>query len=100
MQQWHQFNLKRLAEKREALLKELKEKTDKEEVQWTLLGDRSFAEFIWQDNDKKLLGKYVNNEQKEDVFRVIISHHDEEKIFRQMQRQSPQLAKDVIRLFK
>ncbi|MCH2207147.1 MAG: radical SAM protein [Lentisphaerales bacterium] len=100
MQQWHQFNLKRLAEKREALLKELKEKTDKEEVQWTLLGDRSFAEFIWQDNDKKLLGKYVNNDQKEDVFRVIISNHDEEKIFRQMQRQSPQLAKDVIRLFK
>ena len=70
------------------------------ESKWTLVGDRTFAEFIWQDNDQVLLEKYVKDDNENSTCKVIISLHDEEKIYRRMQRQSPQLAKDVIRLFK
>jgi anaerobic magnesium-protoporphyrin IX monomethyl ester cyclase len=98
-EEWHTFNLGRLAKKQEALLKELKSHVCQEKTSWTLLGEREFADFIWQDNDTELLDLYVENCPTEEALPVIISLHNEEKIYRRMQRQTPHVAGRIIRLF-
>ena len=95
---WHKFNLKRLSEKRENLLINLKESVDAGKV-WTLLGEREFADFIWQEQ-KNVVDHFKESvELTDEVIPVIISKHDEEKIYRRLKRSKEHFADQCIRLF-
>ncbi|MCM8534401.1 MAG: radical SAM protein [Lentisphaeraceae bacterium] len=99
-EKWRQFNLERLSKKRSALLTELKTKVEDENMKWTLLGDRDFAQFIWQESPSSVLEKFTEDNSQENTQKVIVSLHDEEKIFRKLQRESALEKDEIIRLFK
>ena len=95
---WHEFNLKRLREKQDALLINLQHLVEAGK-DWTLLGERDFADFIWKDKPT-VVERYKESVQPGEVTTpVIISKHNEEKIFRRLKRTENVLADQCIRLF-
>jgi anaerobic magnesium-protoporphyrin IX monomethyl ester cyclase len=96
---WHEYNLQRLEGKRRELLQSLDKIVD-EGKQWTLLGEREFADFIWDAGSEKVNEMYNDSDDvKGDVTAVIISLHNEEKIYRDLKRSSESDAGRCIRLF-
>ena len=95
---WRQFNLQRLAEKRRALLDNLHLEVPAGE-KWTIHGERAFAEFIWETADEQVLAAYVEDAKVEQALPVIVSRHDEEKIYRRFTRDGKIPRKKIIRLF-
>ena len=95
---WHEFNLTRLREKQENLLINLQDivKCGKE---WTLLGERDFADFIWQNKNELLKNFKDGASPSEEITPVIVSKHNEEKIYRRLKRSQNNLAEKCIRLF-
>ena len=95
---WHDFNLQRLHEKQEGLLINLQEIVSQGK-KWTLLGERDFAEFIWQREDQLTKNFTENADFKEDITPVIVSRHNEEKIYRKLRRSKEEIPDQCIRLF-
>ena len=98
-EKWKQFNLRRLEEKRQKLLADLDQSVE-DGRQWTLLGEREFADFIWTEGSEKVAGMFNGDIGVIDtVTPVIVSLHDEEKIYRRLKRTSKVQADQCIRLF-
>ena len=95
---WHEFNLERLHEKQENLLINLQDIVSKGK-KWTLLGERDFAEFIWKDENGLLKNFTESADNMKEVTPVIISRHDEEKIYRKLWRSKEEIPDQCIRLF-
>ncbi|MCM8539830.1 MAG: radical SAM protein [Lentisphaeraceae bacterium] len=95
---WHEYNLTRLREKQDALLINLQQLVQ-DGKNWTLLGERDFAEFIWDGNQSLVNNFKKDVEPGEEATPVIISKHNEEKIFRRLKRTEIVLADKCIRLF-
>jgi anaerobic magnesium-protoporphyrin IX monomethyl ester cyclase len=95
---WHDFNLQRLAKKRRELLESLSASVN-EGKQWTLVGEREFADFIWDANISQINESFSDGsdiDEEETV--VIVSLHNEEKIYRKLKREA-QNSRNFIRLF-
>ena len=95
---WHNFNLQRLREKQDALLINLQQIVN-DGKKWTLLGEREFADFIWQGKEQVLSSFEDAANIGGEVTPVIISKHNEEKIFRRLLRTKGVQAEECIRLF-
>lgn len=88
---WREFNLKRLAEKQEQLTTALQTEIANGKS-WSFKGDEAFAEVLLNDEDVKL----SQVEEEGDVI-VIVSRHDEEKIYRRLLRAGSK--KTILKLF-
>ena len=88
---WRDFNLKRLAEKQAKLKDSLSQMIGAGKT-WSFLGDESFADFLLK--DQKFSASRVESDG--DVL-VIISRHDEEKIYRRLLRDG--CKKELLKLF-
>jgi len=93
---WHKYNLERLEAKRAALLRELQNRCPPGST-WEHLGDPDFASFI-AERDPELASRQVQEGQGAKLS-VIISHHDEEKIYRRLLRADDPRAKSCLKLF-
>ena len=97
---WHDFVGTRFAARRQGLLEALK-KVVHAGKRWILLGDPEFAQFIWNDPDAAQLRAALVGENAPPEFHqiVIVSRHDEEKIWRQGMRTMPNAYRHALRLF-
>ena len=88
--EWEEFTQGRLRRRQRKLLNELVEKLDTG-IEWTLLGDIDFAQFLWDKGGERVADAFaddedsvIGNNQKQ---LVIVSEHDEEKIWRRIKRE-------------
>lgn len=95
---WHEFNLQRLREKQDGLLINLQDHVSRGK-KWTLLGERDFAEFIWERDDSIAKNFSETGDLSEEITPVIVSRHDEEKIYRKLRRSKKNFSDQCIRLF-
>ena len=99
--EWDEFRENRLRLRKEKLAKELLREIDFGKC-WTLLGERNSASFLWHKEDRianTFVEKNENHFDTENRQIVIVSEHDEEKIWRQLARQAPDKAKNILRLY-
>lgn len=95
---WHEFNLQRLREKQDVLMINLEEIVNSGK-KWTLLGEREFADFIWS-HPKQVVSNFEEDAKIDGIVTpVIISKHNEEKIYRNLVRTGGVLSEQCIRLF-
>jgi len=97
-EKWHTFNLHRLSEKRRVLMNELSRAVAAGRT-WSIMGEREFADFIWDSADSVVLDAFSESGSEESL-PVIISRHDEERIYRRLKRQKINKERKIIRLFK
>jgi radical SAM superfamily enzyme YgiQ (UPF0313 family) len=93
-EQWQVSVEKRLNKRRGELTKKL-QKLVAQGATWTLLGDEDFAGFLVEHADLKAALKPGDPE----AVPVMVSHHDEEKIWRRMKREHPDRATRALRLY-
>ncbi|MFH0878419.1 MAG: radical SAM protein [Lentisphaerota bacterium] len=95
---WNDFSAQRLEVKRDSLLARLKQSV-REGRRWRFMGDREFAGFLWESGDPALEQARTDSTEDHNAALVIVSRHDEEKIWRGLRRQNPSLAQKALRLF-
>jgi len=93
---WKSFVNERLAERKKKLLVSMIERINKG-GKWAFKGETDFAGFIFDSDFKTVFTESMTDEKSAD-FIVIVSRHDEEKIYRRMKR-SPSQLPEILRLF-
>lgn len=103
--QWHSHVAARLESRKESLIKEIN-RLGKTGKRWFLIGDIDFADFL--DSIDEVAKRYRNpdmpfpsgsNDLHECNIPVIVSRHNEEKIWRNLKRFNPSLADKALRLY-
>ena len=97
LQTWRNFCNRRLEARRRKLVEALRSAVASGRA-WHLLGDAAFAGFLLDD---ELLNKTRDSSEtpRPDALNVIVSPHDEEKIFRRLMRRDKAGARKALRLF-
>lgn len=100
LSRWRNFVETRFTARRKKLIEALK-KVVHAGRHWILLGDPDFAEFIWNDPDaKQLQAALAEVDESTGSYQiVIVSRHDEEKIWRKGMRTLPNAYRHALRLF-
>jgi len=94
---WRAFLDERLSARKAALVGKLAAETSAG-ARWRFLGDRDFADFVFQNAEcRDSLGRLVSDDSFD--LTVIVSRHDEEKIFRRLLRDKSRPQKKVLRLY-
>jgi radical SAM superfamily enzyme YgiQ (UPF0313 family) len=99
VKRWHSFAAERLGTRQQRLVAALLKVVDSG-LGWELMGDPDFAEFIWKDPqaDQLRAAMGCNGGSKAQQL-VIISRHDEERLWRRGMRAAPDLYRHALRLF-
>jgi hypothetical protein len=95
-QRWSDFTCQRMAKRQKRLISEVKQRIS-DGQNGTFLGDRDFADFLLADNS---IASSLDKGSEQKDFTVIISRHDEEKIFRKLLREGQISPENTIRLFQ
>ncbi len=99
VEEWDTYTAERLRQRQERLLSDLNGRLDSAST-WTLAGDRDFAEFLWERGGAQVTRTFNDGTPRDnDCQLVIVSRHDEEKIWRRMKRSEPCEAENALRLF-
>lgn len=96
MGMWAKFLSDRM-EKRKARLLEKLSASVGQGLKWFFLGEKDFADFIFNSDDELIFNNRVTNRNSAD-FAVIVSRHDEEKIYRRLIRTMTN-PKNILRLY-
>ncbi len=98
---WKAFIDARLEGRKSALIDKLAAALTSGARKWILLGEKEFAGFIWRAENPLISLAFSEGECRlddESLVIVIVSRHDEEKIYRRLLRQEKPRAR-IIRLF-
>ncbi|MBN1669682.1 MAG: radical SAM protein [Kiritimatiellae bacterium] len=98
VQRWDAFCAERLAERKKRLVTAL-QKAVAGERRWTLIGERDFAAFLWERGGEPVCAAYDENASDDAHLPVVISRHDEEKLWRRLARTNPARAGNALRLY-
>ncbi len=93
LSRWNEFLADRTEKRKTSLRREIAERVALGR-KWAFFGDCDFAAFLFDD----CLEGYVEEKGMED-FLVIVSRHDEEKIFRRLLRDRKTCRGDILRLY-
>ena len=93
---WKDFVDKRLEERKKKLLVSMIERINKG-GKWAFKGVSEFGGFIFDSDFKTVFTQSMTDENSAD-FLVIVSRHDEEKIYRKLKRSSSRLP-EILRIF-
>ncbi len=100
VKRWQGFAAERLAVRKRRLVSALLKAVEAGRC-WRLMGDADFAEFIWQDPQAERLRAAVcraaGGAQAQQL--VIVSRHDEERLWRRGMRTDPDTYRHALRLF-
>jgi len=99
VQEWNRYVGQRLTERQTRLLERLRAAIQGG-GRWNFLGDRDAARFIWDQGHADLIPWLApESDPGSDSVTVIVSRHDEEKLWRRRQRNNPAAAARDIRLY-
>lgn len=96
MKMWSAFLNERM-EKRKAELLDRLSSNVRRGLKWFFLGEKNFADFIFNSDEEIIFKNRVTNRKAAD-FAVIVSRHDEEKIYRKLI--SSMTPKNILRLYR
>jgi radical SAM superfamily enzyme YgiQ (UPF0313 family) len=94
---WQQACRMRLMQRQNRLIEELSKRSER--TTWAFMGDKKFAGFLFNSRQAEPLFDQYREKAENNSLIVIISQHDEEKIYRQLIRRNPAVRNRIIRLY-